>query len=79
MYLPWPLMDIKKPWAPSGSPMAPLTMQLGSGAWVSPFKTKKEEKEITEIHFSPFLNTSIYHIFPKSQGENEEDVRWAWR
>lgn len=35
---------------PSGPPMAPVTMQIGSGAWVSPVKTKKEKKEIIELH-----------------------------
>ena len=35
--------------------MAPFTMQLGSEAWVSPAKIK-EEKEITELHYTSLLS-----------------------
>lgn len=49
-------MQIKKPWGPSGSPMAPLTMRTGSGARASPAKKEKEEKAACKLHFVPFLN-----------------------
>jgi len=47
-------------------------MQMGSGAWMSPGKNKKEEKEIIELHPSPFLRSFyiFYHTFLKSQGKN---------
>ncbi|RLB07969.1 MAG: hypothetical protein DRG50_01235 [Deltaproteobacteria bacterium] len=43
--------------------MAPFAMQMGSGAWVSPDKIKKEERETTKHNLYPFLLEFFLYFF----------------
>ncbi|OGP54473.1 MAG: hypothetical protein A2Y65_09850 [Deltaproteobacteria bacterium RBG_13_52_11] len=53
-------------------PRLPVTMQVGSGAWVSPAKIKREEKEMSELHDTPLPSVVLNFLSYPSEMSREK-------